>query len=255
MDQKYTVVVAEDEELLLNHLVKKINNLNLNFKVTGTAQTGRQALDVVRELVPDLLITDIRMPEMDGIRLLTEIRECFPFMQFIIISGFSEFEYARSAITLNVSDYLLKPVEPEELYHALSKVQNIFQADQSTYDLVFNETMNSKTPEQIACILKDYILNHYCEDINLNLIANSMHYSSSYLTKLYLARYRTTPSKYIISLRMQKAKLLLMHNPNMSIRQVGEAVGYFEQGYFSRIFKKYAGITPMEYRNSEKTEN
>ncbi|MDD3140990.1 MAG: response regulator, partial [Lachnospiraceae bacterium] len=110
IEHRYTVVVAEDEELLLNNLVAKIQATELGFDVVGTAQTGIQAYDLVKELNPDLLITDIRMPAMNGIALLEKVRESYPLMKFIIVSGFSDFEYARSAIQLQVSEYLLKPI-------------------------------------------------------------------------------------------------------------------------------------------------
>lgn len=248
---KYSIVVAEDEELLLHNLVSKIENTGLEFEIAGTAQTGLQALALVKEMTPDLLITDIRMPELDGIGLLEKVRERFPLMKLFIISGFSEFEYARSAISLNVSDYLLKPIDPDELYQALLKVQNSLRTEQSSYLDIFNEEMNRQPPEQIASTLRDFILTNFYTDINLNLIANNMHYSASYLTKIFLQQYNTTPSKYIITLRMQKAQQLLSHTPGMSIRQIGEAVGYHEQGYFSRIFKKNVGLSPLDYRAKE----
>lgn len=250
IEHRYTVVVAEDEELLLNNLVAKIQATELGFDVVGTAQTGIQAYDLVKELNPDLLITDIRMPAMNGIALLEKVRESYPLMKFIIVSGFSDFEYARSAIQLQVSEYLLKPIDPEELKTTLQTIKNKFQTEQSTYEDIFNPEITRNPPEQIAAILRDYLVQNYTLDINLNLIANNMHYSSSYLTKIFLLQFGSTPSKFIISLRMQKAKQLLTHNPELSIRQVGETVGYHEQGYFSRIFKKQIGISPFDYREN-----
>ena len=107
--------------------------------MAGTAQTGDQALALVEKLSPDLVITDIRMPVMDGITLLTKVREQFPFTKFIITSGFSDFEYAKKAITLKVSDYLLKPVDSEELKEALSKIKQEFQIAGNDYEEVFND--------------------------------------------------------------------------------------------------------------------
>ena len=121
---KYTVVVAEDEELLLNNLVQKIQKADPDFQVTGTAQTGEQAFALVEKLTPDLVITDIRMPVMDGMALLTKVRSQFPFTKFIITSGFSDFEYAKKAITLKVSDYLLKPVDKSDLICFLRSKQD-----------------------------------------------------------------------------------------------------------------------------------
>lgn len=248
---KYTVVIAEDEELLLHNLVKKVETTETDFVVAGTAQTGIQAYELVKKLHPDLVITDIRMPVMDGIALIKKIQENYPLTDFIITSGYSDFEYTKSAIQLKVTEYLLKPVDPDELKAALQQLSNKYRLQQSSFEDIFNPSTTRNSPAQIAGILKDYIATNYCLDINLNLIAGSMNYSSSYLTKIFYKQYNCSPSKYLISQRMQKAQQILLHNPELSIRQVGESVGYHDQGYFSRIFKKQVGSSPLEYRERD----
>ena len=244
----YTVIVAEDEELLLNNLVQKVGKADPDFQVVGTAQTGDQAFSLVEKLHPDVLITDIRMPVMDGIALLTRVRGQFPFIKFIITSGFSDFEYAKKAIALKVSDYLLKPVDPDELQEALQKIKREFQIAKKDYESVFNAGTAAMTPAQIASILKDFIVKNYSDDINLNLIADNMNYSPSYLTKIFCQAYDCTPTKYLLNLRMNQAQKLLLHEPALSVRQIGEMCGYHDQGYFSRIFKKHTGKSPLEFR-------
>ena len=245
----YKIVMAEDEELQLNSIVKKVEKFCPGFTVVGTAQTGSQAYKLICEKAPDILISDIRMPVMSGIELMEKARIMFPELQFIIISGFSEFEYARSAIRLQVSDYLLKPVETEELQKALNKIRLKLQERAQEESAAFNGDSENKTAEQVAFAVIEYLQHHYNEEVNLNQIASALHYSPSYLTKIFVQQYDTTPSKYMISLRMQKAQQLLAHNPELSVRQIGETVGYPEQGYFSRIFKKYVGVSPLEYRS------
>ena len=252
-ETQYTVVIAEDEELLLTNLVKKIEALDIGFTVAGQAQTGVQAYDLIKERTPDLLITDIRMPLMDGLALIRTVKEHFPLTQYIITSGFSDFEYARTAISLGVADYLLKPVDPEDLKKALEKIKTRLHDEQRSYETIFNPAATRNSPAAIAELLKNYIVENYRVDINLNLIARNMNYSSSYLTKIFCQQYDYTPSKYLINLRIQKAQQLLSHHPEYSIRQVGEAVGYEDQGYFSRIFKKQTGLSPFEYRESRQS--
>lgn len=100
---------------------------------------------------------------MDGITLLSRVREQSPFTKFIITSGFSDFEYARKAITLKVSDYLLKPVDPDELKEALTKIKKEFQIAGNDYEEIFNAQTAALTPSQIADLLKDFIVNNYSE--------------------------------------------------------------------------------------------
>ena len=248
---KYTVIVAEDEELLLNNLVQKIQKADPDFQIVGTAQTGDQALALVEKLQPDLIVTDIRMPVMDGIALLTRVRSQFPNIKFIITSGFSDFEYAKKAITLKVSDYLLKPIDPDELKDTLKKIKREFQIAQNDYAAVFNTDTAALTPAQIASVLRDFIIKNYSEDINLNLIADNMNYSPGYLTKIFCQAYDITPTKYLTNLRMHHAQRLLLNEPSLSVRQIGEICGYHDQGYFNRIFKKHTGKSPLEYRDEK----
>lgn len=254
MSGKYKIIIAEDEELQLNSLVKKVEAYSDDFHVIATAQTGSQALRLIGLHHPDIVITDIRMPVMSGIELIEKTKIQYPETAFIITSGFSDFEYARSALRLGVSDYLLKPVEPEELAKALSNIKANLSSPSANVQDTFSEEARSKAPEQVAKELMEYLRSHYKEEINLNDIADQMHYSSSYLTKIFYQYYDCSPNKYILNLRMQKAVQLLTHNPELSVRQIGEAVGYPEQAYFSRVFKKYAGKSPLEYRTCNYSE-
>jgi len=251
---QYSVVVAEDEELLLQNLISKIKQSETGFEVVGSAQTGEQAYALVEKLNPDLVISDIRMPVMDGITLLKKVREYYPSMDFIITSGYSDFEYAKSAIKYQASAYLLKPIDPEELHETLLKLRNKYLLVQSDYQAIFNQNTADSSPAHIAEVLRDYLIHNYNKNVNLNLIAYSMSYSSGYLTKIFVAQYNCSPSRYLISLRMQKAQQLLAHNETLSVKQVGDVIGYHDQAYFSRIFKKYCGVSPAEYRGSTEEE-
>lgn len=98
-----------------------------DFKVVGKALTGEDACQMASRLYPDLLITDIRMPVMNGLDLLERVRNYCPLTKFIIISGFSDFKYAQKAIRLKVSECLLNPIDPEDLTLALGNIRKQFQ--------------------------------------------------------------------------------------------------------------------------------
>jgi len=251
MDRKYTLVIAEDEELLLDNLIGKVSSLDLGFHVVGRAQTGLQALEQVRLHAPDLLITDIRMPVMDGMALLARVSEECPSVSKIIISGFSDFEYAKEALRYGVSEYLLKPVDQGELERALCLVKTRLDLENDSLGALFDLPRNS-TKEQVAETLREYIRAHYDRNLNLDEITDRLSYSPGYLAKIFSRIYGMSPTRYMISLRIHRAQHLLVHNPELSLQQVGECIGYEELSYFSRIFKKYAGTSPGSYREEER---
>lgn len=117
------VLVVEDEILLLNNIVKKICSASSDFSVAGTAFNGREALELVENLHPQVIFTDIRMPIMDGLELSRIVKETHPEIAVVIVSGFDDFEYARTALSLGVKDYLLKPLQTEQLSDLLADLR------------------------------------------------------------------------------------------------------------------------------------
>ena len=246
---QYRVIVAEDEKLLLKNTVDKIHRLELGFQVVASAQTGIQALKLIEQLHPHLLITDIRMPVMDGLELIEKAKEIQPDLDCMIVSGYSDFEYAQRACRLQAFDYLLKPVDPSALREALQRLKLQYSAKQRELEEAFSDSLIGHAPQDVAESLREYLNEHYAEDVKLNLIAERLNYSASYLTRIFQQAYDVSPSRYLITLRINRARQLLAENSAYPIRAIGEMVGYPEQGYFSRIFKKYAEMTPQQYRD------
>ena len=243
------MVVAEDEELILNHIVKNIQQVGLGFSVVGTAQNGKQALELIEEHSPDLVLTDIRMPVIDGLEVLKNIALGYPYIKTIIISGYSEFEYAKQAIKYGVKDYLLKPLEVEELREALFKVKISLQTESDFLKGKITKSIpGSQTPEEIVTIIAHFIKENFNQEINLNSLAHHFNFNASYLSKLFKKHYDETPVKYLLNLRINEAKHLLNSQPELDVKTVGELVGYSDQFYFSRIFKHLTGKSPSEYR-------
>ena len=119
---EFTVLAAEDEPIILNNIVKKIEKVSPQITVTGKAHSGQEALDLLHTSRFDILITDIEMPGMSGLELIRQAKEDFPDLRIIVLSGYSNFEYARTALRYDVEDYLLKPVEQETLSELLSSI-------------------------------------------------------------------------------------------------------------------------------------
>lgn len=119
----YTVIVVDDEIELRKAIIEKVDWNAAGFEVVGDAENGIEALEMVERLEPDLLITDIKMPLMSGLELAHEVREIRPATQMVILSGYDDFEYARTAIQYNVISYLLKPISSEQMVAELCKIK------------------------------------------------------------------------------------------------------------------------------------
>lgn len=246
----FTIIVVEDEELILNNVVKKIHEADLNFTVTGVATDGKAAIEMVEKEPPDVIITDIRMPVMSGLDLLKSISTRFPYIKKIVISGHDDFAYAQQAIKYDVTDYLLKPLKLDELKTALTRIKIMLENEKNLMQQskLANSSYHVYTAEEIVKTVELYIREHYSSDINFDRIAQEYNFSSSYLSKIFTKYFGENPSKYLILLRINKAKHLLLSEKELSVKEVGERVGYPDQFYFSRIFKNVSGVSPAIFK-------
>lgn len=129
----YNIMLVEDEPPILEMVRDMINSRNNGFRISACAYNGRDALQQLELDVPNIIITDIRMPFVDGLELIARVNELYPGVICVILSGYSDFEYARSAVRLKVYDYLLKPIEAENLDNLLLKLQSFI--DEKTLKL------------------------------------------------------------------------------------------------------------------------
>ena len=119
----YRILLVDDEEEVRKAIIRNIEWEKLGFQMAQDAENGEDALEKIEQLKPDVIMTDIRMPYMDGLTLTKRIRQKYPSMKILIFSGYDDFEYAQQAIKLNVTEYILKPVNVEELTEILNRVR------------------------------------------------------------------------------------------------------------------------------------
>lgn len=245
MSNKFNVVVVDDEKLIAKNIAKNIEKLSSNFQVVNIFSNGLDALDFIKENPPHVVFTDIRMPLMDGLELAKEMADINSPAKCVILTGYADFSYAKTAMQNGVVDYLLKPVNAEELEKVLKQLEVSLIA--ANPDFVIEEDQ-SKSPEELVELIKEYVHNHYKEPIDLNVLADNMGFSPSYLTKIFTKYEETTPSKYIRNYRMNIAKQMLSLDTNLD--KIAEAVGYTDPFHFSKSFKQTFGMSPSEYRKT-----
>ncbi|GAA0802611.1 response regulator transcription factor [Faecalicatena orotica] len=243
----YNVLLVEDEMLLMQSLSRHIESLEAGFKVVCQASNGEDALKCLKKENIHLVMTDIRMPVMDGLTLAKRIHEQYPHILTVILTGYADFDYAREALKQGVFDYMLKPVTMEDLENTLGRVRLHLQ---KFYELEEDPVLVGKDAEEIVEYTVLYMREHYMDDIDISSFSASLGFTSAYLTKLFNRYKGDTPLKYLTDIRIHEAKRLLT-DTGLPIREVGERVGYPDQFHFSKTFRKLTGLNPTAYRKQE----
>ena len=177
----YNVLLVDDEYYLRQSLRRRIEEEADDFRIVAEASDGREALKALDEHDIHVVFTDIRMPVMDGLALAEKIHESGRGILMVILTGYAEFEYARKALTYGVTDYLLKPVEPEELSNTLSALRVSLQKYYRLSDE--NEAGRLGAKESVHQAVR-YMQEHYMEEIDIASLADSLGFNSAYLTRL-----------------------------------------------------------------------
>ena len=238
------VFIVDDEMWIIIGLKKLIEKSNLPFQVIGEANNGVSALEEIEEKKPDVVFTDIRMPGYDGLELIRRIKEKDLDMKVVFISGYADFEYARTAIRLGAFDYLLKPIEQDKLNEVLERLLASTGEIQESF-IDEQKEVNPTVVKQIIAEMKQ----NYTTNITLTDLSKKYGISISYLSSLIKEELQLSFSEYIASKRIQKAKELLA-DEKLSIEEIAEQVGYSDYFYFTKVFKKVAGISPSKYRKN-----
>jgi len=247
----YRVLLVEDEKQIREGLRQLIENLIGGFKIVGEAANGKEGLELARIERPDIIITDIRMPVMNGIDMISGIRGQFSDIDIYILSGYEEFEYAKQALKYRVTDYLLKPISRIELAQTLKRYKENQQAknlkEWCTEDGTTEGT--SHNSRKIIREVKEYVQQHLDQNVTLQEVAEKVYLNAQYLS--YLFKYETGQNyvDFVTEERMNKAKMLLK-DTNLKIREVSVMCGYTHEKYFMSVFKQNVGVTPSQYRES-----
>lgn len=251
----WRTLIVEDEQHARASLRKLFAKADIPFEIVGEAANGEEGLEMIRELQPDVVISDIFMPVMDGVRLLQLTREEGLECRFVMLTAVSEFEYARQALEYGASGYLMKlsldlaglKQAMEKVAAELAKIEKLRRADKW-----FPEKNNQEPtdhPEMNRIIA--YIEEHFAEDITLKSLADFIRMDASYVSDLFKKKTGTTLTHYIQNRRIQAAKMLLAETER-TVSDIGRSVGFENDNYFIKIFKRWCGVTPNEYRKEQK---
>ena len=239
------VLIVEDEELIRKGIVLTVDWAALDCVVVGEAANGAEGLEKAEKCDPDLIITDLKMPQMDGIEMLERLRQAGKTTHVIILTAYDSFSYVQAALRLEAVDYLLKPFHDGDLEKAVQRVQAKLAPKQTVLPEPKTGSGNRYVSEAIQ-----YIKNHYQEpDISVSSVAQSLNISEGHLSHTFKKETGSTLLGYLTRYRIHKAAELLK-DCRVKVYEVAEQVGYRDIGYFSNTFKKITGKTPSEYQDS-----
>ena len=243
------VLIVEDEEMIRKGIVLTVDWAALDCVVVGEATNGVQGLEAARRLEPSLIITDLKMPQMDGIEMLTALRAEGCTAYVIILTAYDNFAYAQSALRLGAVDYLLKPFHDGDLENAVTRIQQRRRPAAAATPL---GAARKGAKSKYVLEAMDYISKHYNEpDISVGTVAQSLNISEGYLSHTFKKETDYTLLNYLTRYRIHKA-MELLKDCRVKVYEVAEQVGYRDIAYFSATFKKYAGISPSEYQLSSR---
>lgn len=251
----FKVIVIDDEALVRNGIVMETDWKAIDCMIVGEAADGEEGIKLIKRLVPDIVICDIRMPKMDGIEMLTKLREDGNDTHVIFLTAYSDFSYAQQAVKFGAADYLLKPYDDGDLEGAIRKIQGKLknkeaQGEKALEDdvLSFGSLKKDDKSKYVSDAL-NYIAEHLSDsDMNIRSISEWLCISESHLSHVFKKETDYTVNAYITRYRIRTAMKLLRNN-RYKIYEIAEMVGYRDIAYFSNIFKKLTGVNPSEYQD------
>ena len=251
----YKVLLVEDEERIRKGLRAVFPWEKCGCTVIGEAENGQEGIERIRALKPDIVLTDISMPIVNGIEMLQQTMGEYPFAA-ILLTVYSEFDYARDALKLGAIDYLMKPLQNSELAAALEKAGMWLENQKRLMRKPAGSTAPLKSAvlqmpsevhsERVRKILR-YTEKHFRKKIRINDLVGELHTSAGYLNQLFKEQTGYTYNDYLNRFRILRA-MDLLEDDQQKIYQIAEEVGIEDYKYFVSVFEKYTGMTPTNYR-------
>ena len=252
----YRILLVEDEDIIRKGLMFMMDWGKVNCVIVGEAADGEEGLARIQEFKPDIVIVDVKMPIKNGLQMLEESIDEYGY-EAIIVSGYSEFEYAKTAISLGVTDYLLKPIDFNQLTIAIekiiqklesnSKLKGLLKQEHEKESLLSQPLLSSQhAKSRYAQYMLDYIQQEYFHRISLTDLSEKYNISCTHLNSKFKAETGYTFNDYLNRYRILKAVELLRRD-DLKVYEIAEQVGFLDYKYFIKVFKKYVGCSPIKF--------
>jgi len=241
----YKLMIVEDEAIIRRGLIYSIDWGNMGFSVVSDAEDGKKALRLLNDNVPDVILTDIRMPIMDGLRLMSEVSEQYPQIKLVALSGYGDFSYAQHAIQCGALGYILKPTNDEEIKRVFCRVKLILDGTAAP------ALPKTRFLDPAIQRVEKYIGENFNEKITLNDVAKIAYMNPTYFSTFFKQKTGSSFRDYLTRIRMDKAKELTL-TTDLKGYYISVMVGYDDYRHFSRLFREVHGISISELRKENR---
>lgn len=274
----YRVLLADDEQIERMALARRLMRRFGDSLQISEATDGKEAVELYQKEHSQIIIMDISMPELNGVEAAEQIRSMDEDCVIVFLTAYDEFSYAKRAIVIRALDYLLKPCDEEELAAVMEEAMRLTdkavhnkenptgnraemtevekEAEKRREQWPWNPDAEApKDPEtermnQVAEKIRTYIRENYMNEISMQDAARQFNYSDAYFCKLFKQCFDQNFTSYLTNFRINEAKRLLK-DKNISIKDAGMKVGYYDSNYFAKVFKRVTGMIPSEYREAD----
>ena len=283
---RYRILLADDEQIERMALAKRLVKHFGDSLAISEAVNGAEALKVFKREQSQIVLMDISMPEMNGAEAAEQIGGMDEDCIIIFLTAYDDFAYAKRAIVIRALDYLLKPCDEDELVSVIEEAMRLTDRRElkkardfgmdggkaldgdipgvrgvsmakipsgGAQDMAGGHGLEDAGTARMALAaetMREYIRNNYMKEISMQDAARVMNYSDAYFCKLFKQCFDQNFTSYLTNFRVNEAKKLLKDR-NISVKDVGMRVGYYDSNYFAKVFKRVTGVIPSEYRDSQ----
>ena len=243
------LIIVEDEKWEREGLSEFIDWNSMDIRFMGAAASGREGLVLAKATGPDIILSDIRMPVMDGLEFTRQVKRLLPGCLVLLVTGYDDFSYAQDAIRHGVSDYLLKPVQKDQLVEAIRRMQQALDVARREKDsrLHLRSRVRENRDARLVSQAMEMIHAGYATGIDLNAVSERLGIPANRLGTLFFQQTGTHFSEVLMQCRMEQAKALLAHTGETLFEIAGKA-GFSSASYFCTAFRKIHGISPSAFR-------
>lgn len=241
-------MIVDDEPASAEYVLTILARYAPEHEICAMAGDGVEALSLMEESRPDLVITDVAMPRMNGLELVKAITQRYSEVRAIIVSGYQEFEYARTALRYGVLDYILKPVNARGLINSVNQIaESILAEKASLRDRETPDMPDAPARDALFTSLENYVTKRLPEQITLSSLCRHCGVSQSTANRIFRKHTGMTFLEYLTTRRISLARALIDKDPSLMIKEVASRCGFSDPLYFSKVFKSATGLTPSEY--------